>query len=47
MVEQVNRSLAGQSLIARLSTFFGLLAAFLGLHRHLRTHVLRRDAADE
>jgi predicted permease len=29
MVEQVDRSLAGQSLIARLSTFFGLLAAFL------------------
>ena len=29
MVEQVNRSLAGQTLIARLSTFFGLLAAFL------------------
>ena len=27
--EQVNRSLAGQSLIARLSTFFGMLAAFL------------------
>ncbi len=29
LVEQVNRSLAGQSLIARLSTFFGMLAAFL------------------
>ncbi len=29
MVEQVGRSLAGQSLIARLSSFFGLLAAFL------------------
>jgi predicted permease len=29
LFEQVNRSLAGQSLIARLSTFFGLLAAFL------------------
>jgi len=29
MVEQVNRSLRGQTLIARLSTFFGLLAAFL------------------
>ena len=29
MVEQVDRSLAGQSLIARLSAFFGLLAAFL------------------
>ena len=29
LVEQVNRSLAGQSLIARLSSFFGLLAAFL------------------
>ena len=29
LIQQVNRSLAGQSLIARLSTFFGLLAAFL------------------
>jgi len=29
LVEQVNRSLAGQSLIAQLSTFFGLLAALL------------------
>ncbi len=29
MVEQVNRSLAGQSLIAQLSSFFGLLAALL------------------
>jgi predicted permease len=29
MAQKVNRSLASQSLIARLSTFFGLLAAFL------------------
>ena len=29
MVEQVNRSIVGQTLVARLSTFFGLLAAFL------------------
>ena len=29
LVEQVNRSLGGQSLIAQLSTFFGLLAALL------------------
>jgi predicted permease len=29
LVEQVDRSLAGQSLMARLSTFFGMLAAFL------------------
>jgi predicted permease len=29
MIDQVNRSIVGQSLVARLSTFFGLLAAFL------------------
>jgi predicted permease len=29
LVDQVNRSVAGQSLIAQLSTFFGLLAALL------------------
>jgi predicted permease len=29
LVEQVDRSVAGQSLMARLSTFFGMLAAFL------------------
>jgi len=29
LVEQVNRSLAGQSLVAQLSSFFGLLAALL------------------
>jgi predicted permease len=29
MVDQVNRSIVGQTLVARLSTFFGLLAAFL------------------
>jgi len=29
LMQQVNRSMEGQSLIARLSTFFGVLAAFL------------------
>ena len=45
MVEQVNRSLAGQSLIARLSTFFGLLAAFLaciGIYGLMSYAVTRR-----
>jgi predicted permease len=45
MVEQVNRSLAGQTLIARLSTFFGVLAAFLaciGIYGLMSYAVTRR-----
>ena len=45
MVEQVNRSMAGQALIARLSTFFGLLAAFLaciGIYGLMSYAVMRR-----
>jgi len=45
MVEQVNRSIAGQALIARLSTFFGLLAAFLaciGIYGLMSYAVMRR-----
>jgi len=45
MVEQVNRSMAGQTLIARLSTFFGLLAAFLaciGIYGLMSYAVMRR-----
>ena len=45
MVEQVNRSMAGQTLIARLSTFFGLLAAFLaciGIYGLMSYAVTRR-----
>ena len=45
MDEQVNRSMAGQTLIARLSTFFGLLAAFLaciGIYGLMSYAVMRR-----
>jgi predicted permease len=45
MVEQVNRSMAGQTLIAWLSTFFGLLAAFLaciGIYGLMSYAVTRR-----
>jgi predicted permease len=45
MVEQVNHSLTGQTLIARLSTFFGLLAAFLaciGIYGLMSYAVTRR-----
>ena len=45
MVQQVNRSMAGQTLIARLSTFFGLLAAFLaciGIYGLMSYAVTRR-----
>ena len=45
MVEQVNRSMASQTLIARLSTFFGLLAAFLaciGIYGLMSYAVTRR-----
>jgi predicted permease len=45
MVEQVNRSMAGQTLIAWLSTFFGLLAAFLaciGIYGLMSYAVMRR-----
>src|ERR1019366_7188036 len=45
MVEQVDRSLAGQNLIARLSSFFGLLAAFLaciGIYGMMSYAVTRR-----
>ena len=45
MVEQVNRSTASQTMIARLSTFFGLLAAFLaciGIYGLMSYAVTRR-----
>jgi ABC-type antimicrobial peptide transport system permease subunit len=45
MVEQVNHSLAGESLIAQLSSFFGLLAAFLaciGIYGMMSYAVTRR-----
>jgi len=45
MVEQVDGSTAGQSLVARLSTFFGLLAAFLaciGIYGLMSYAVTRR-----
>jgi ABC-type antimicrobial peptide transport system permease subunit len=45
MVEQVDRSMAGQSLIAQLSSFFGLLAAFLaciGIYGMMSYAVTRR-----
>ncbi|MGO8787754.1 MAG: ABC transporter permease [Terriglobia bacterium] len=45
LVEQVNRSTASQTLIARLSTFFGLLAAFLaciGIYGLMSYAVTRR-----
>jgi hypothetical protein len=34
--EQVDGSIATQSLIARLSSFFGIMCCFPRLHRHLR-----------
>jgi predicted permease len=45
MVEQVDHSMAGQALIARLSSFFGLLAAFLaciGIYGMMSYAVTRR-----
>jgi len=45
LIQQVNRSLAGQSLIAQLSTFFGMLAAFLaciGIYGRAAYAVTRR-----
>jgi predicted permease len=45
MVEEIDRSLAGESLIAQLSSFFGLLAAFLaciGIYGMMSYAVTRR-----